>query len=130
MSWLTHPVLVLGGWTNLTLPVLSWLLVSGLAIARFAPQFWRSFTAWRRHAAKRTNGGTVATAALELAVGHGGGLVVCVLCFAAAVFAGHMSRIAVLPLLAIPLVQLVRAEVSDRVHKALMVALAKRYGPS
>lgn len=123
MSWLTWAPLQFGGW-SFTLPALAWLLVSGLAIVRFAPQLHRSFGAWRRHAAKRTNGGTVATAALEQVVGHGGALLICVLCFLAAAIAGRGSRLAVLPLLAIPFVQLARAEVSDRLHKALLASLA------
>jgi hypothetical protein len=126
VSWLTQPVLVLGGGWSLTAPVLAWLLISALACARFAPQARRAWMAWRRHRAARTNGGTVATAAAEQVVGYGGALTVCLLCLAAAMLAAHRERTAVLPIAAIPLVQLARAEVSARVHAALMSRLAQR----
>jgi len=126
MSWLTWAPIAFDGW-SLTLPVLAWLLTSGLAIVRFAPQYNRSYVAWRVALAARTNGGTVATAALEQVVSHAGALLVCVLCFLAAALAGHREHTAVLPLLLIPLVQLVRAEASDRIHRRLLAALSKRY---
>jgi hypothetical protein len=127
VTWLTQPVLVLGGgWTGLTAPVLAWVLISGLATARFLPQVRRSWRSYLRNLRARTNGGTVATAALEQAVAHSFALGICVLCLAAAVLAGHRERASVLPLLVIPVVQLVRAEVSARVHDQLMRALKAR----
>jgi len=124
VSWTTTVVDLGGGWDNLTPLVLAWIATSAAASARFTPQVHRAWVAWRAHRRRQTNGGTVAAAALEQAVGHSFALLVCLLCLGSGMLAAHRERVSAVPILLIPVALLLRAEVGQRLHDALMRALA------
>lgn len=130
MSWIDllnwRPLGDVAGWGGLTGAVMAWAALSAIAALRFAPQVWRAWAVERRTRLRQINGGTVARASLEQAVHVTGGLAVCLMCLGAALLAGHRERGAVVVLLPIPLVQLVRAEITARIHAALLRTLASQ----
>lgn len=125
MNWLTWEPFHYDGW-SLTVPVLAWIVLSSLAVARFAPQVRRAWRTWRDARRQPVNGGAGAIVALESLGNLGVGLTVSLLCLLAALLAMRRNGLAVLPLLVIPAVKLVHAEAVSRIHARLLRALAVR----
>lgn len=119
MSFLNWSPIQFAGW-NLSVLVLLWIGISGIATLRFTPQLYWSIVTYRRASTKETNGGTVTIASLERLVNFISAQAICIACLSAGILAAHRERLAIIPLLLIPIIKLIHSELSLRIHETLL----------
>lgn len=123
-AWLLRYMITFDGW-HLSILTLLWIAVSGFAFFRFAPALISAFGVYHRIRKEGIEAESVLKASMERLSYLSSASTTCFMCLLAGILGAHREIAAVIPIILIPVIKLVDAEVDRHLHSSVLVSLER-----